>query len=103
MMAPPTINSCGAAFATMPGMARAKKPRMSALSDTRKGLAMRPPHRENNIKSCSKPAMPTVAASARATRPVSGLDGISATITAISAMLNKSGENAASAKRDCAE
>ncbi len=102
-MAPPTIRSCGAAFATMPGMARAKKPRMSAAKETRKGVAILPPRRDTRIRSCSKPAMPTVAASARATRPASGRVGMSAIITAISAMLNSSGENAVRAKRDCAE
>ena len=46
--------------------------------------------------------MPTVAAIAVAAWPASGRQPSSAIITAISAMLNRSGENAVSAKRACA-
>ena len=102
-MAPATIKSCGAALAIMPGSARPRKPRISASNDTRSGVATRSPRRSTSTSNCSRPAMPTVAASDIAATPhLAAARANSTIITAISAMLNSSGENAVSAKRPCA-
>ena len=86
----------------MPGIAWPKKPRISALREMRNGVATLPPRRNTRIESCSSPAMPTVAAMTGAAKAASCRQKISAIITAISAMLNSSGENAVSANRPCA-
>ena len=97
MIAPATISNCGAELATMPGSARARKPRISASKVTRSGVAMRSPRRRTRISSCSRPAAPTVAARASAANARIRRGAMKNTIiTAISAMLNSSGENAVS-------
>ena len=102
MIAPATISNCGALLAIMPGIALARKPRISASNEIRNGVAMPPPRRSTSIESCSSPAMPTVAAMICAASTASCRHSSSTAITAISAMLNNSGENAVSAKRPCA-
>ena len=86
----------------MPGIARARKPRISASKETRSGVAIVSPRRNASTRSCSSPATPTVAASANATKPASARATISAIMTAIKAALNSSGENAVTKNRPCA-
>ena len=50
MIAPATTSNCGPALAIMPGIALAKKPRISASNETRSGVAMRSPRRSTRIE-----------------------------------------------------
>jgi hypothetical protein len=102
MIAAAIISSWGPLLATMPGMAFAKKPRMSLSNETRKGAVALSPRRRIRISSCKSPAMPTIAARISAARAASCRQNSSTAITAISAMLNSSGEKAVSANRPCA-
>src|SRR6478735_5041263 len=102
MIAPATISHCGPELAIMPGIALAKKPRISLSKLMRRGVARRALCCDSSIRSCNKPAMPTVAASIHAATVASACQSRSAAIAAISVTLNSSGENAVSAKRPCA-
>ena len=102
-IAPPMTSNCGPLLAIMPGIALPRKPRMSASNEMRSGVAtLLAPRRNCRISNCSRPAMPTVAAMIVAAVAGSCRQPSSAIITDISAMLNKSGENAVSANLCCA-
>ena len=103
MIAPPTASNCGPLLAIMPGIALPRNPRMPASYEMRSGVATLPPPRPHRrISNCNNPAMPTVAAMIVAAWAGSYRQPSSAIITDISAMLNKSGENAVSANLCCA-
>ena len=102
MIAPATTSHCGPALAIMPGIALAKKPRISASNAARSGVATAAAAAQHDISNCNSPAMPTVAAIASAASAASVRQNSSTAVTAISARLNKRGENAVSAKRPCA-
>jgi hypothetical protein len=101
-MAPATINSCGPLLAIMPGIALARNFRILPSKAIRIGVATLSPRRISRINNCSNPAAPMVAASTSALRPASCRHVSSPIVTAISATLNNSGENADSATRPCA-
>ena len=50
MIAPATTSSCGPLLAIMPGIALARKPRISPSNDIRNGVAMPPPRRNTRIR-----------------------------------------------------
>ena len=102
MIAPTTISNCGALVAIIPGTALAKKPQISLSKENRSGVATSAPRSNISVVICNRPATPTVAAMICAASAAPGCESSSAAMTAISAMLNSSGENAVSAKRPCA-
>ena len=86
----------------MPGIALARKPRISASKDTRSGVAMLPPRRRTRIEQLQQSGDADGGGDRKRGMRRILRERSETIITAISAMLNNSGENAVSANRPCA-
>ena len=103
MIAPATISNCGPLLAIMPGMALAKKPRISCV-EAKSAAASRCTRasREHQHQQLQQAGDADGRRQHHARQAGIRCQTSSIAITAISAMLNSSGENAVSAKRPCA-